>query len=142
MQMNDDVILNKIANIERCLNRISEEYSGKEDRFRANITIQDSILLNLQRACEASIDLANYLIRKNKLGSPQNSRESFEILAQAKIIDAVLSDKMRRMVGFRNVAIHEYQTLSLDIVESILQNDLADFNLFTKKILHFCNLKP
>lgn len=133
--MSDDVILNKISGIEHCLNRIKEEYEGKEDQFRSNFTVQDSILLNLQRACESSINLANYIIKKNKLGLPQNSRESFEILAQAKIIDSMLSDKMKRMVGFRNVAIHEYHTLSMNIVESIIQRNLNDFRLFTKKIL-------
>lgn len=139
--MNDDVILDPIANIERCLNRISE-YHGKEERFHQNITDQDSILLNLQRACDASIDLANSLTKKKKLGSPQNSCESYEMLALAKIIDPVLSDKMRTKLGFGNVAIHEYQTPGLDIVENILQNDLADFNLFTKNIFHFSELKP
>lgn len=135
--MSDDIVLNKISSIERCLNRITEEYEGKQAQFRTNFTVQDSILLNLQRACEASIDLANYLIKKNKLGSPQNSRESFEILAQAKVIDPLLSDKMKRMVGFRNLAIHEYHTLSMDIVESIIRHNLNDFRLFTKKILQF-----
>lgn len=135
--MCDDIVLNKISGIERCLNRITEEYQGKESQFRTNFTVQDSILLNLQRACEASIDLANYLIKKNKPGSPQNSRESFEILTQAKVIDLLLSDRMKRMVGFRNLAIHEYHTLSLDIVESIIQHNLNDFRLFTKKVLEF-----
>lgn len=133
--MSDDIVLNKISIIERRLNRITDEYEGKEDQFRTNFTVQDAILLNLQRACEASIDLANYLIRKNKLGSPQNSRESFEMLARAKIIELRLSEKMKRMVGFRNLAIHEYHTLSLDIVESIIKQNLDDFRLFTKNIL-------
>ena len=98
--MSDDVVLNKVSSIERGLNRITVEYGGKEAQFRTNLTVQDSIFLNLQRACEASIDLANYFIKKHKLGSPQNSRESFELLAQAKVIDLLLSDKMKRMVGF------------------------------------------
>ena len=135
--MMDDVLLNKISSIEHCLNRIAEEYEGKENQFQTNFTVQDSILLNLQRACEASIDLANFLIRKNKLGSPQNSPESFDILARAGIIDAILSDKMKRMVGFRNVAIHEYHTMIMNIVESAIQNNLGCFRLFTKNILQF-----
>lgn len=133
--MTDDIILNKVSIIERCLNRITEEYEGKEGQFRTNFTVQDSILLNLQRACEASIDLANYLIKRNKLGSPQNSRESFEILAQNEYIDEILSTKMKKMVGFRNVAIHEYHTLNMDIVESIIQHNIGDFQSFTQRIL-------
>ena len=45
-----------------------------------NNTKQDSIVLNLQRACEASIDLAMHIIAEKKLGLPQNSRDAFSFL--------------------------------------------------------------
>jgi len=57
----NDVILNKISIIERCINRINEEYDNNPENLR-NYTKQDSIILNIQRACEASIDLAIYMI--------------------------------------------------------------------------------
>jgi hypothetical protein len=56
--MVDDVPLNKVAIIERCLARIKEEYYGYEDELEVNLTRQDSIVLNLQRTCEAAISLA------------------------------------------------------------------------------------
>ena len=46
----DDVIINKIASIERCLARIEQEYRGFEQEFASNHTKQDSVILNLQRA--------------------------------------------------------------------------------------------
>ena len=61
--MVDDVIVNKVATIERCLARVCEEYGGDERNLRDNLTRQDSIILNLQRACEASIDLAMALVK-------------------------------------------------------------------------------
>ena len=57
----NDVIINKIASIERCLQRINTVYAEVADNLSTDFTRQDSILLNLQRACEASIDLANYI---------------------------------------------------------------------------------
>ena len=60
--MADDVVLNKAANIERCLQRTLEEYAGDKQNLVANQTKQDAIVLNLQRACETSIDLAMYVI--------------------------------------------------------------------------------
>lgn len=56
--MPDDVILNKIAAIELCLMHIREEYRGREVELATNFTRQDSIILNLLRACEAAIDVA------------------------------------------------------------------------------------
>ena len=70
--MPDDVLLNKAATIERCLARIQEEYGNNEKNLVENVTKQDSIILNLQRACEASIDLAMHAVRKRELGLPQD----------------------------------------------------------------------
>ena len=129
--MVDDVLLNKAAIIERCLKRIDEEYRGHERDFHGNFTRQDSIILNLLRACEASIDLAMHLVRSRRLGLPQESREAFTLLEQAGLLNDALAARMRAMIGFRNIAVHDYQKLNLDIVESILQKHINDFRSFT-----------
>lgn len=136
----EDAILNKVAAIERCIRRIREEYVGNKDTWKTNFTVQDSILLNLQRACETSIDIANFIVKKRKLGIPQNSRDAFDFLLQARIIDDSLQVKMKHMIGFRNVAIHEYQTLDLNIVKSIIDNNLGDFEEFSKVVLRLENI--
>ncbi|MBP6218627.1 MAG: DUF86 domain-containing protein [Oligoflexales bacterium] len=123
----DDVLINKMATIQRCIKRVKEEYDGFELEFRSHYTKQDSIVLNLQRLCETSIDLASYIVRKKKLGIPQSSRDVFSLLESAQIIDKDLCSHLQAMVGFRNIAIHEYRKLDLDIVESVIKNRLADF---------------
>lgn len=130
----DDVILNKIACIENCLNRIKEEYKGHEDELETNYTKQDSIILNLQRACEAAVDLGNRIIRIKNLGLPQGSRDAFVILEKSKIIPPIISKQMQAMVGFRNVAVHDYQKISLIIVRAILKTHLSDFYDFINVI--------
>ncbi|WP_078430234.1 type VII toxin-antitoxin system HepT family RNase toxin [Alkalihalobacterium alkalinitrilicum] len=132
--MNDDVIINKANIIERCLKRINEEYDNNPENLK-NYTKQDSIILNLQRACEASIDLAMHLIAKKKLGVPQTSREAFDVLHQQDLIPEELAKKMKAMVGFRNIAVHDYQKVNLDILKSILENHLIDFQQYTKVIM-------
>lgn len=126
----DDVIMNKIAVINKCLRRINEEYVDHEDEVSYNYTKQDSIILNLQRACEASLDLGTRVIRMNNLGIPQTSRDVFVLLEEAQIIPSELSKKLQAMIGFRNIAVHDYQKLNLDIVHSIIQNNLSDFESF------------
>ena len=56
----DDILLNKMAIIERCLNRIAEEYVGHEEELLTNYSRQDAIILNIQRACQACIDMGNH----------------------------------------------------------------------------------
>ena len=126
----DDVLLNKAAVIERCLIRIQEEYENHEGELETNFTRQDSIILNLQRACEASIDAAMHLVRTNKLGIPQQTRDAFTLLVDNRLITPELAERLQSMVGFRNVAVHNYQELSLPILRSILDNNLGDFKEF------------
>lgn len=130
----NDVILNKTTTIERCVNRIHEVYAGNPENLK-DFTKQDSIILNIQRACEASIDLAMHLVSMRKLGVPKASRDAFKLLQEADIIDAALAKTLMNMVGFRNIAVHDYQALELEILEAILEKHIDDFKSFTKVIL-------
>ena len=129
-----DMVLNKIQTIERCLKRIREEYIGYEDSFEENYTKQDSVILNLERASQATIDIATHIIKTRNLGLPNSSRELFSILFDAGIISENICNQMQGMVGFRNIAVHDYQNLNLEIVVAIIENHLGDFEEFIKEI--------
>ena len=126
--MADDVFLNKAATIERCLARVREEHAA--DPELADLTRQDSVILNLQRATQAAIDLAMHLVRRQALGVPQQSRDAFRLLADADRLDRELATAMMRMVGFRNVAVHDYQRLNLDVVQAIVARHLGELAAF------------
>lgn len=126
----DEVIGNKIAIIKRCLKRIDDEFRGHENELEFNYTKQDSIILNLQRACEAAIDLGMRIVSLHDLGVPQSSRDVFVLLEKAAFITPTLSKHLQAMVGFRNVAVHDYQTVNLNIVKSIICERLGDFATF------------
>ncbi|AMM95753.1 DUF86 domain-containing protein [Bacillus sp. ISL-4] len=134
--MKNDVILNKISVIERCMNRVKVVYENNPENLK-DYTKQDSIILNIQRACEASIDLAMHIVAEQKLGLPQTSRDAFDMLHGALIIDENTVKRLKAMVGFRNIAVHDYQTVNLDILQQIVTNHLEDFTDYTKQILKF-----
>jgi len=131
----DNVLINKVAIIERCLARIAEEYRGHESELETNFTRQDSIVLNVQRACEASIDAAMHVVRVRKIGVPQQSRDAFRLLRDAELLPEDLAARMQAMVGFRNVAVHNYQDLSMPVLRSILDRRLDDFRDFARLTL-------
>jgi uncharacterized protein YutE (UPF0331/DUF86 family) len=133
--MTDDVLLNKTATVERCVARVREEYAGDPAILRGDLTRQDAIVLNLQRACQACIDLAMHLCRVHDLGTPQDSRSAFALLHDAGHLDASLAGQLQRMVGFRNVAVHDYQKLNLDIVQAIVEHHLEDFLAFAARVV-------
>ena len=133
--MVDDVLLNKAASIERYVARAREEYQANPDGFASDHTRQDAAILNIQRACEAALDMGQHLIRRERLGVPQGARDVFTLLNQGGWVTAELADVMKRMVGFRNIAVHEYQKLQLPITVSIIQHHLDDFLAFGKAVL-------
>ena len=132
--MGSDVIYNKIDTIERCLRRINEEYDNNIKNLE-NYTKQDSIILNIQRACEAAIDLAMHIVSEKKLGIPQNSRDAFEVLNSNNYIDENLMKKLKAMVGFRNIAVHNYQSINLKVIQQIIEKHLEDFREFVSVII-------
>ena len=105
--MADDVLLNKAATVERCVARAREEYFQGPDTFATDFTRQDAAVLNVQRACEAVLDMGQHLVRRDSLGVPQGARDVFDLLAQAAYIPDPLATALKRMVAFRNIAVHD-----------------------------------
>ena len=132
--MPNDVVLNKIQIIRRCCERIREEYAGNFENLQ-NFTKQDSIILNIQRACEAAIDIAMHLVSEHQLGIPQSSRDAFDLLIRNRLLPEQLGKKLKSMVGFRNIAVHNYQQLNLEIVKTIIEQHLDDFSELAESIL-------
>lgn len=130
--MTDDVMINKAAIVRRCLARIDEEFQGECARLD-DFTIQDAVVLNLLRACEACIDIAMHRVALGRLGIPQASREAFDMLGQAGIVSPETTRAMKNMVGFRNIAVHSYQDLQRPILEAILRSHLGDFDSFLRQ---------
>ena len=128
------VVLNKVESIERCVKRIDEIYGGDIKRLN-DYLYQDAIVLNIQRACQQSIDLSMYLCSKLAFGIPKSSRDSFAILKENGILTEKTSNLMEKMVGFRNIVIHEYQSVELEVIKFIVEKGVSDFLSYTKEIL-------
>lgn len=124
-----DVILAKVGNIQRCLRRIREATDLKPDSLD-DIDKQDIFVLNLQRAVEAAIDIAAHIVASEGLGLASTIKDNFKFLSEAGIIDEYLFKKMQAMVGFRNIAVHDYQAIDAAILKSILTNNLKDIEEF------------
>ncbi len=131
----NDVVVNKVQSIQRCVLRAREEYRAAGGQFQSDYTRQDAAILNITRACEQAIDLANHLIRSEKLGIPTDSAESFGLLVKAGILSVELADKLKKMVGFRNTVIHEYQAVDMHIVEAVIKSGLDDLLAFAQVCL-------
>lgn len=133
--MADDVVVNQAATIERCVARAHEEYGYNPATFASDFTTHDAAVMNVQRACEAALDLGQHLIRRERLGVPQSARDVFDLLARGDWIDADLAEALKRMVAFRNIAAHDYRSLLLAITVNVITLHLDDFLRFTQAVL-------
>lgn len=134
-----DVVIGKISSIQRCLKRI-KDITGLDPDSLDNLDTQEIVILNLQRAIQSSIDLAAHIVADESLGVPAELRENFNLLSAKGILSDELTLRLRKMVGFRNIAIHEYDTIDNDILKSILQNNLKDIEEFYVVISEYFGL--
>ena len=134
--MIDDVVLNKKESVERCIAQIRAYYAEPSEKAFADDQLrQDAIAINLQRAVEQCLDLANHAVRVLKLGIPKKSSDVFSMLADRGVIDRPLEKKLVSMVGFRNVLVHEYQKLEISIMIDVIENRLDDMIAFTNAVM-------
>jgi uncharacterized protein YutE (UPF0331/DUF86 family) len=138
----NDVIINKIQSIQRCIQRAKEIYKNNVESFLDDYDLQDAAVLNIVRACDLSIDLANHIVKLYKMGIPTASAESFELLLRKRVITKDLCESLKRMVGFRNIVVHEYKTIDYNIVISVITKDLNELTGFTESVMDFAEGNP
>lgn len=136
----EDVLAQKITSLQRCVARARELRARAGVDFVKSYDLQDAAVLNVLRACETAIDLANMWLRRDQLGIPSESREAFAILVREQRIPADLGAKLQNMVGFRNVAVHQYRTLEPDIVAAVIDSGVDDLVAFAE-IVRRSNMK-
>lgn len=130
----NEILLQKQATIKRCIIRMNEVYSN-DSKNLSDLTKQDSIILNLQRICQASIDMAMYVVSTRKLGLPKASQDGFKLLKEAHFINSYLSTSLTNMMGFCTIAIHDYQSLNLNVLQAILEKHIDDFLTFAQIVI-------
>ncbi|MBI5850030.1 MAG: DUF86 domain-containing protein [Planctomycetes bacterium] len=120
----------KVRNLRDAVGRIREVDPRTLDALRSDLLSQESVLLNLQRACQAAIDLATVLCSERGFGTPQDSRDAILRLESRGVVDHELAQRLVAMIGFRNLAMHRYHAIDLAVVRSILDTRLDDLLRF------------
>ena len=132
--MADDVVIQKLASIERCLSAVRRYVADDLTRLEDPMVL-DAVVLNLQRACEQAIDAACREVSRRGLGVPTDSADAFTILEQERILPTSVAERMRRMVGFRNVAVHEYRRPDPAVVRTVVAHRIGDFEALCRALV-------
>ena len=131
----DNVIVRKLDTVSRCLDRVLENTPPSLEILLEDYTRQDVIVLNLERAVQACVDVGVHIFSDRNEPVPDSMGEVFLRLAQIGILDETTARALKGAVGFRNVAIHAYEEIDYAIVFSICTKHLDDFRAFARQIL-------
>jgi uncharacterized protein YutE (UPF0331/DUF86 family) len=127
-----DLLLQKLAFIETCV----QELRGlaRPAEMRRDVREARFVLHTLQIAIQAALDAASHIVSDERLGEPETNRELFDRLAQHGWLSADLAATMARMAGFRNIVVHGYGGVNLDIARDIVEHRLGDLLAFATTI--------
>jgi uncharacterized protein YutE (UPF0331/DUF86 family) len=129
-----DVILAKAATIDRCIARVAE-VRGRAAGALLPIDVEDIVVLNVTRAVQAAADLAVHVVSAEEFGLPDSVAGAFTLLEKHGVIDPALAGKLRAAMGFRNVAVHSYETVDSNIVEAIATHHVHDLHRFAAEMV-------
>ncbi|MDO8336221.1 MAG: DUF86 domain-containing protein [Candidatus Saccharibacteria bacterium] len=131
----DKIIVNKkLDSLSRCINRIQEKCPTDASELKTNLDLQDVIVLNLSRAVQLCVDIAAHTLAASNQPVPNTMSEAFQSLEEMQIINTHLADRLKKSVGFRNLAVHNYHDLNWDIVFAVASKHLEDFKQFARNI--------
>jgi uncharacterized protein YutE (UPF0331/DUF86 family) len=123
--MDKIVIGQKLESLRRCVQRIEQKHPASYAQLASNPDQQDTIVLNLTRAVQLCVDIAAYIISESSEPAPATMSGSFTTLEKLRIIDRGTAENLRKAVGFRNIAIHNYEAINWEIVFNICERQLS-----------------
>lgn len=132
--MDRELIDQKLESLRRAVQRVNDTCPESVDILVKDFDAQDIVALNLTRAVQLSVDIGSHLIACTNAPPPATMGQVFEVLMESGLIDAKLADRMKKAVGFRNLAVHNYEEINWAIVYAIATQHLNDFKSFAKAV--------
>jgi uncharacterized protein YutE (UPF0331/DUF86 family) len=132
--MDREVVEQKLESLRRCLRRIETKCPMDAAMLVSDMDIQDIVTLNLSRAVQISVDIGAHLIAGMEVPPPDTMGQTFDLLAQQGVLNNKLASSLKKAVGFRNIAVHNYESINWNIVHSIVKYHLTDFSEFAKVV--------
>jgi uncharacterized protein YutE (UPF0331/DUF86 family) len=132
--MDRRLIEEKLEALRQCVARVEAKRPTTTKILAADSDLQDILALNLTRAVQICVDIAAHIIADSNIPAPETMAQAFDALGELKIIESELAVRMKKAVGFRNIAVHSYQAIDWEIVFSICHQNLDDFKRFARAV--------
>lgn len=135
--INKDMIIDRLARLREQIKRQKELRKLSRDEFIHDFKAVGSAERLLQISIEACLDIGSHLISRLGQRRPVDYKDVFKIMGEEKILPLEFSQKIIPMAQFRNRLVHLYWEISADELYRILQDDLADLEIFATLIANY-----
>lgn len=132
--MDRAIIEQKLEALRRCQQRLRKKQPATVEALREDEDVQEILTFNLTRAVQLCVDIGIHIIAEQESTPPETMGETFDVLARTGVLGQDLADRMKKAVGFRNIAVHNYGTIDWTIVHTVVSVHLDDFGEFAKAI--------
>lgn len=127
------VISDRLSRLERVSKRLAKIADVSDRDFVGDLDLRDIAERNLQVGIQCCIDIGGHLVSDLQLGTPSSYAEVFDLLAESDIIPEEFAPQLRKMVGFRNILVHDYLDLNEDRVLAAVRS-YEDLNRFAQYV--------
>ena len=132
-----DVIDRRLLRLERIVRRLERDADTTLEQYLADEDVQDRVERRLQLSAQICLDIANYLIARGDLEVPEEEENVFAVLVEGGALSPQLGRRLRSLVGFRNILVHDYLTVDDQIVHRNMREGLRDLRDFARAIVEF-----
>jgi uncharacterized protein YutE (UPF0331/DUF86 family) len=127
----------KLGQIDTYLKQIGGFSKISLAQYKNNWKTQRIVERTLQILIEVCIDIAYHIISDQGMRLPTGYADTFKVLMESKVIGKKLCETLEKMAKFRNVVVHQYETIDPTIVVSLLHKNLHDFEKYRKSIIKY-----
>jgi uncharacterized protein YutE (UPF0331/DUF86 family) len=127
-----ELVAKKLARIETCVQELRT--MGDPGRIRSDLREERFFEHTLQIAIQSVLDVASHIVSEERLGEPRSNHELIDLVVRHGWIPAGLEAPLHRMIGFRNILVHGYESVDLGIVEDIARHRLDDLLAFASAV--------
>jgi len=127
----------KLVQIDTYLKQIGDFSGISLSQYKNDWKIQRIVERTLHVLIEVCIDIANHIISDQERRLPTGHADTFKVLMENKVVSNNLCRTLENMAKFRNIFVHQYETIDPTIVVSILHRNLRDFEKYKKAIIKY-----
>ena len=136
-------IIEKLENFQEHMKYLYqlEKEAKNQELFLNDFHLFGSTERYLQLSVQSIVDICHLIVIDLDLKRPQDNYEAISILFEKKVISENLAQNITKMLGLRNILVHEYGKIDRKLIYEILKNRLEDLEDFKEQIINFIKSK-